>query len=319
MVDLAGSDWARIGLMYVASLVFIAAMYNLGLLFSCLTGRSAISLVFGLFLWVIFVVVIPNGSIYLATQIQPLESEERKDGQIASLRDQLHNKLRQLELPDGGAQSDDDGAFGHWYHRLCDRPCLERYQKQYAFGVPLAIEYADKFWEVEHSYLSSLCGQRGLARTLSRISPIALYENAMSTLADTDISSFQYFVDHVRIYRTRVIEYIRSRTDNFSSSSLFTPCTEEEMMEYGKLISRAYHVENDDRDKAWQDLKKWFEDKVSEPPSLDLQDFPQFTYHRAAILSFRRAIADLTLLLVINVVFFALAFVVFLRYDVRSV
>ena len=34
MVDLTGSDWIRIGLMYLASLIFTSAMYNVGLLFS---------------------------------------------------------------------------------------------------------------------------------------------------------------------------------------------------------------------------------------------------------------------------------------------
>jgi len=49
MVDLTASDWIRIGLMFLASLVFISTMYNLGLLFSCLARRSAISLMLGLF------------------------------------------------------------------------------------------------------------------------------------------------------------------------------------------------------------------------------------------------------------------------------
>jgi len=81
MIELAVSDWVEIGLMYVASLLFISVMYNLGLVFSALMKRSAISLVLGLFAWVVFVVVVPNGSIYLATQISPLESEDKLEGQ----------------------------------------------------------------------------------------------------------------------------------------------------------------------------------------------------------------------------------------------
>ena len=86
MVDLTGSDWIRIGFMFIASIVFIVAMYNLGLLFSCLARRSAVSLVFGLFVWIIFAVVIPNGSVYLATQIRPVESQDSINEQIASLQ-----------------------------------------------------------------------------------------------------------------------------------------------------------------------------------------------------------------------------------------
>ena len=51
MVSLAGADWVRIGLMYIASLIFISAMYNIGLLFSCLMRKASISLVLGLFVF----------------------------------------------------------------------------------------------------------------------------------------------------------------------------------------------------------------------------------------------------------------------------
>jgi len=234
MVDFASSDWARIGLMYVASLVFTSAMYTLGLLFSCLAKRSTISLVVGLFLWVVFVVVIPNGSVYLAAQIRPLEAADKIDGQVASLRENFRSEFRQLKLTGGGTQSDKRGAFGHWYHRLCDKACMENMQKRYSYGVPMGIKYSDKFWEVKHHYLSSLFRQKQLADNLSRISPVSLYDSVMATLAGTNMASFQDFVDGVKTHRNRTIEYIGSKTDDFSATSLFTPCTKEEMEQFQK-------------------------------------------------------------------------------------
>ncbi|HUU17836.1 MAG TPA: ABC transporter permease subunit [Sedimentisphaerales bacterium] len=62
-IDLQVSDWARIAVMYIASLAFVLAVYNVGLLFSCLTRSSALALVLGLFFWVLAIVVIPNGSV----------------------------------------------------------------------------------------------------------------------------------------------------------------------------------------------------------------------------------------------------------------
>jgi ABC-type transport system involved in multi-copper enzyme maturation permease subunit len=298
MVDLAGSDWIRIGFMFLASLVFIATMYNLGLLFSCLARRSAISLVLGLFLWIIFVAVIPNGSVYLATQILPVESEDKVNEQITLLRrdaqrefiSELRNSGRTFQA--GTSQSDmpGKGGFGHGYVRSCNKAYMENNLIRYGIGVPIEIKYADKYSEVEYGRLRSLFEQTRLADNLSRISPVSLYENAMSALAGTDMASFRYFINGVKAHRNNVIEYIRSRTNNFSSSSFFTPCTVEEM-----------------------ELPPISDDA----PPLELSDLPRFLYKADLIGSLRRVIPDLALLILGSVLFFALAFVAFLRYDVR--
>jgi len=299
MVGLAGSDWIRVGFMLLSSLVFIATMYNLGLLFSCLARRSAISLVLGLFLWIIFVAVIPNGSVYLATQILPVESQDKVNEQIALLqRDAQREFMRELQnsgrsFQSGTSQNDrpGKGGFGHGYVRSCNKAYMENNLIRYGIGVPIEIKYADKYSEVEYGRLRSLFEQTRLADNLSRISPVFLYENVMSALAGTDMASFRYFIDAVKAHRNDVVEYIRSKTNNFSSPSFFTPCTMEET-ELHPLI-------NDDA------------------PPLDLRDLPRFVYKADIIGSLRRVIPDLALLVFGNVLFFALAFAAFARYDVR--
>lgn len=298
MVDLTGSDWIRIGFMFLSSLVFIAAMYNLGLLFSCLARRSAISLVLGLFMWIIFVAVIPNGSVYLATQILPVEAEDKVNEQIALLRrDAQREFIREFRnsgrsFQSGGGRNDKSGkgGFGHGYVRSCNKAFMENRLIQYGIGVPIEIKYADKYSEVKSGRLRSLFEQTRLADNLSRISPISLYENVMSALAGTDMASFQNFINAVKAQRNDVVEYIHSRTNNFSSPSFFTPCTMEE--------TEQHPIDND-------------------APPLDLRDLPRFVYKADIIGSLRRVIPDLALLVFGNVLFFALAFAAFARYDVR--
>ena len=305
MVQLSTSDWIRILLMYIVSLVFISAMYNIGLLFSCLARKSAISLILGLFLWIVLVIVVPNGSIYVARQICPLESREKTDGQIASVREEMRGKMlsqfKQLNFTGAGAQSDAAGAFGNWYHKLLDKAGMEEYKKYYPAKYTFEIKYADKFWEVGHSYLSSLSRQKHLADDLSRISPLSLYRNAMSALAGTDVTGFLAFTNGVKTHRNKIIDYVRSKTDNFSATSFFTPCTKEEMEQFDKSLNG-----------------QGARPDTSNIPSLDLRDLPQFTYQPDVIENFQRAIPDLGLLFFVNIVFFMLSFVAFLRYDVRS-
>ena len=298
MVGFSGSDWIRIGLMYVASLVFIATMYNLGLLFSCLARRSALSLVLALFVWIIFVVVIPNASVYLATQVRSVEPEDKINEQITALQREAQTEFyKELERSGRSFRSDSSrndvpgaGGFGHGYIRWCNEGLMNNLLIQNSIGVPIQIKYADKYAEVEYDYLRSLFEQTRLAENISRTSPVSLYENVMSALAGTDMASFQHFIEAVKPYRKDIIEYIRARTNNFTSSTFFTPCTEEEMKR---------------------------QPSGDTAPPLDLSDLPRFVYRDDIVRTLRRVIPDLAFLVLGNVLFFAMAFASFLGYDVR--
>ncbi|MBA7687979.1 hypothetical protein ES703_96453 [subsurface metagenome] len=303
MVDLTGVDWIRIGLMYLVSLIFISAMYNFGLLFSCLTKRSVISLVLALFVWVVCAIVIPNGSGYLARKIRPLELEEKLESELGIVAEKLDSELHEINKKARSSWSGSSmgGAFGGRYVVVCDKRGRENLKKNYMLKEPVKIRYANRFLEVRHNYLNNLLKQKYLANNFSRISPISLYENAMSALAGTDLANSQYFMSRVRIHRNKVIEYIRSKTDNFSSLTYFTRYKEGDWEGFQKI-----------------GYPKWNEKKLAETSPLDLQDLPQFTYQVGALKSLQRAIPDLGLLLFINVLFFALSFVAFMRYDARS-
>jgi hypothetical protein len=331
MVSLTGSDWLRIGLMYLASLIFISAMYNFGLLFSCLTKKSAVSLILVLFFWAIFVVIIPNGSVRLATQVRPLEPREVIDGQIMALGERLASESRDIAFrlyqegdrsAPGRVVSHDTGAFGRGYAKVVSKNYVGERMERQRQSFPLAIEYADKIWEVEFGYLSGLLRQKQLADNLSRTSPISLYDNALLALAGTDLDSFQYFVDGAKTYRNDVIDYIRSRTDNFSLPSLITRCTEEDMLEcqrrYAPVSLARERGDDAELEKAQDAWRKWADETAAAQSSLDLRDLPRFTYRPSVLRSFRGAILDLGLLMFVSILFFALSFVAFVRYDVRS-
>jgi len=319
LVDLTGSDWVRIGLMYLASLVFTSVMYNMGLLFSCLTRRSSISLVLGLFLWIIFAVVIPNGSVYLAAEMRQLQSPEKKEAQIMALQQDCQTELdeKRIKSPSQTMQSDARDAFGRGYKRLLNKTYLEYLREFYRLQYPIKIRYAGRFWEVEHSYFNSLHEQKNLADTLSRISPISLYGNVMSALAGTDIAVFQRFMDGVRTYRADILDYVHSKTKGFSSSSFFTPCTKDEVEQYERLMIQLKQVKSQEESRKLIEASKERWEKIyAETPNLDLRDFPAFK-SPGALGNLERAVPDLGLLIFVNVLFFAVAFTAFARYDIR--
>jgi len=308
MVDLTTSDWARIGLMYLVSLIFISAIYNIGLFVSCVTKRSAISLMLGLFLWVVFILVVPNESIYLATKIRPLEPEEKVESQLKLIEEKRLNEREKVKVPWKGEEIDHSEGYWTWYVLVCDKKAMETRRKRFAMSHPIDIKYADKAWEIEHFYVQTLFEQKKLADSFSRISPIFLYENVMSALAGTDAFSFQYFIDRARAYRNEVIRYVRNKTDNFSSPLYFTQCSEADMMVYQQYL---------DGKMPEDDFQKWKEKKIAQIQSLDLPDFPRFTYRPNIVEDFQKIITNLSVLVFINVLFFTLSFLVFVKYDVR--
>lgn len=299
MVSLAGADWVRIGLMYIASLIFISAMYNIGLLFSCLMRRANISLVFGLFVWIVFTVVIPNGSVYLANYLRPTEAREKMDAQIEALKKEANDKIDKFTktLRTGGNQGMAMGAFRGIFIVYCEKALMDDYKKEYTFSEPVKIRCADRIFEVQKQYLDGLNKQKYLASTISQISPVTVYESLMSALAGTDLASFEHYRNRIKLHSDNVIEYIRLKTNNFSLPSYFTQFSE----------------------KNYEGEKKWDYQKIlKQTTPINLQDLPRFTYgHESFVRTLHRTISPILLLIFVNIFFFILSFVAFLKYDIR--
>jgi ABC-type transport system involved in multi-copper enzyme maturation permease subunit len=313
-VLLTGSDWARIALMYVASLLFVLSMYNIGLLFSCLTRSSALALVLGLFFWVLAVTVIPDGSAYLARRLQPARTVEARDEQITSLGKQLYEDWQAgyKDIPHGGIENDAGGPFDpygpvggifNYYPALCTPAGFTHWIQRGQMEAALRMKHADKVRDVSRQYTDSQIRQATVARRIGMISSICLYDGAMTALAGTDLTDFESWAQAAAKYRETVIAYIRNKTDNLSSASCYTQSTQEERIAW---------------EKASDSERRTLSEAVERHTvPLNLEDLPRFVYSTDASRSLRKAGADLMLLVVFNVLFFGLSFAVFQRYDVR--
>jgi len=313
-IDLQASDWARVGVMYVASLAFVLAMYNIGILFSCLTRSSALALVLGLFFWVLAIVVIPNGSVYLARRIQTIETAEARDEQISLLEMQFkEERLTEFnKLPRGGIESDTEGPFDaygpmggtfYYYASICTPAGAESWKKRIQMETSLKTKYAQKIWEAERDYVRGLARQTDLAKNIGRISPMCLYDNTMSALAGTTLSDFQSWAQTARTYRDSLTAYIHGKTDNLRSVSYFTQSTDAERVEF---------------EKGPDELRRELANRIRQREMpLNLEDLPRFVHSTGVMQGLHRAAPDLLLLVVFNLVFYSLSFAAFQKYDVR--
>jgi len=309
VIDLTGADWARIGVMYLASLIFVSAMYNIGLFASCMTKRLSVSLLLSLFFWIFFIIVVPNLSLHFATLIRPLEPEKVTEKYLQEIRERQQKELQELkkQVPWRGEIVDISESFGQllW---ICDQEGIESRQKRYAALEPLSIKHAEQKWKVKHVYVENLLKQKRLANTLSRISPISLYGAVTSALAGTDASSCQDFIKAAREYRREVIDYIRLKTDNFSLPCYLTP--------FDAVDTNILKRYNDPTTDA-EEVQKWKELKRAQAQPLDLEDFPAFTWEPSVAEAIIRSIPSLLALIIVSVLLFVLSFVAFMKYDVR--
>ena len=73
-IQLSVTEWSALGLIIVGTLLYLACFFALGVLISTLTTRPSTAIVVLLFLWTLFVFVIPNLSPNLAKVLSPIPS-----------------------------------------------------------------------------------------------------------------------------------------------------------------------------------------------------------------------------------------------------
>ncbi len=75
-------EWLAYILTVIISLVFIGVMYSVGIFVSVLSKRSSTSISILLFIWVIFVLMIPNAVPFIVDKIKPIDSYSSVMSQI---------------------------------------------------------------------------------------------------------------------------------------------------------------------------------------------------------------------------------------------
>jgi len=325
-VALDGSAWARIGLVFLCSLLYLSAIFMMGLLVSARTRRSATSLVILLFIWVVSVMLLPNMGPYVARHLRKVEDKAVVDAKREALNSQFWHEVDELRnsLKRDGTLSRDNWKYGLYtfmsantysgdspYPRIvryAPRENMVWYMKGLEFCVPRHIEYADMIWELYRSYDEELSKQVALSDNISRISPAWTYYNAASILAGTDANAYVRLMDQARRHRQQLMDYSRAQK-GFSSTAYFTTLKMDESLTFAQLVE----LRSQKGEAAIRELKSSYWDKA--PP---LRDVPIFHYQpESPAESIARALPDLFILILLNVIFFLAAYASFIRQEVK--
>jgi len=97
VVDMHPDNWLKLGLFLLASVIYLAVFFSLGLTISCLTHRSSTSLVLSLFVWAILVFLIPNLGNILARQLVRIPTVQQLEQQREQIQVRTEIEVNRLQ------------------------------------------------------------------------------------------------------------------------------------------------------------------------------------------------------------------------------
>jgi ABC-type transport system involved in multi-copper enzyme maturation permease subunit len=325
-VILDGRSWTRIGVVFLCSLLYLSAIFMLGILVSARTRKSTTSLAILLFLWVALVKLMPNMGPYVARHLREVGDKPAVEATCEAIEDEfrrLHHAGRYVKnLRETDSYPPDRWTFlkGRVWHPdspypreiyFAPRESMIWYLEGIKYFIPKHMKYADRVWKAYRPYEEQLYREMAFSNNISRISPAWTYYNASSVLAGTDSNVYTRFVNQARRYRQELIDYSRSRK-GFSSLSSFTRMEMDETLTYAELAE----MESKQGREAIEKLMDSYEQEFwSAPP---LQGIPIFRYQpEPPSESIGRTLPDLLILALLSVVFFLAAYVSFTRREVK--
>ncbi len=197
----------------------------------------------------------------------------------------LQSKLAQV---DEEMWTDISGKFGknagrsrsNFNDPLNNPPARARWKNAWANAKNQVIE----------DHHNQMLAQAVIGRRFACISPTVVYQRASEAISGTGISRIVDLRNQIKRYQDDLKEYILSEDQQDPNS-------------HHLLIASKFDVEN------WGTISK---------KPVDFDTVPKFQERDVAVGdSLQRAIWDIGLLILFNIVFFAASFVSFLRYDVR--
>ncbi len=206
-VLLTAGDWIRLGIILLCFLLYLSAFFNLGLFISSRTHRSASSLLILLFIWVVFIFIIPKAATMVSRQLVSVPSAHALDSERQVFSKNVQAKARHVvdawfkenPYPSGGPAS----AVAEWWSQL--RAFLKQQSESYYELT------GDRFAELDSGYQARHRRQQALALNLSRISPASAMVLSVLNLAKTGTVEHERFLDSVKTYQTAFGKWVEEK------------------------------------------------------------------------------------------------------------
>ena len=197
-VELGEQDWVALVLLVAVGLLYLAAVYGMGILVSARTHLTSTSITVLLMAWVLMILVVPNVAPYLAAEAVPLrnfvEVEEEKAASDEAVGEAFEEEIDEFQEKNPDVERwGDDGRWGAMWNL--------RWQKR-------VLQRIDDEGRIEGQYANELAAQVSLARNLSRLSPFSSFAYAATELAGAGLTEDRRFRQSLPEYRRSLTVYV---------------------------------------------------------------------------------------------------------------
>ena len=300
-IPLSPADFLRIAGIVLTSFAYLSLFYLIGLLISVATRRTGTALMLAMFVWGFLILVYPN---LIRATVNPGGDIQTRvktaHNQIQQILDEYKRERQKFLENEGiaGEMAEFSKALGFYHQADVDpvtltsyiesisvlseiQPEFEKYvpvaKRYYSFVEPLVTRTIEKAWRIRKQALDEIyVRQAATDRMLLKLSPVGIYDTATQAWAGTDLLGLRDFFEAAQRYRKVIIDYL-----------------------YAKEAFAA---------------REWF---VADKGSVDWRTLPAFTFQRSDVgTNAKRALPDMFLLLICNLVLFMGIVLIFIKSEV---
>jgi hypothetical protein len=314
-IGFSQSQWAAIGMMFLAGTIYGSIFIALGLLCSALVRRSSTALVLALLFWALAVLIVPGVAQNTAGALVTLPESEEITKLEREMRTEYIGELQDFRGTHPGTGSGSTGGWGSESYYMFDGPRQNfLYTEEYVrYSEPRALSRAERVWQAYKNHEETMGKQAELAGLLAVVSPSQHLRKAFDTLAATDVGVYERFLGACRRYRREMLGAFRQK-DYFGSNvlSFFSRRIDEEITDE-KFAQRFAEMM-----KMYEKHGSAFFDNYLDYywGPLPAEETPPFSF-AAAEPDFASAQLPVGILAFTAILLFAAGYVAFIRYDVR--
>jgi ABC-type transport system involved in multi-copper enzyme maturation permease subunit len=273
----AAGNLARVLSLLALSVLYLSALFSLGLLISTWTHRASLALLASFFVWIFLTFVIPKTSEPIAGLIQRVPSQEVMKANRTQVRNQIEREKGKALAPLMNKYLNQQGQ-GTWD--------WDAYTK--ARG-PIAQEYEERLNQTldkfDTEYEQKKDARRALSLNIARLSPASSYTQAALNFTDTGVADLENFSRSLRAHYLQLYQVLF----RYQFSDIF---------------------ESEDGSSRRQMGGSTLPGEKIDYPQFRYE-FPAFEE------TLKDTAPDLILLVLFNLIFFSAAYFSFTRYDVR--
>ena len=318
-IHFSASDYGRIAMLMLMSLVYFAFFVFLGGFISSRTKSSTLSIIVNLFIWCFLLFLLPNAASYLGKNLTKVEDYK----QLAFNVQQINNEYWNQQAPEIEKTLKEEGLEltgynyclgGDWdggYMILfTPRASMEYERRKKELANPILLANCDRKWAIQQAYLQQVYRQEKTVRYLSCLSPAEIFKHISASLCRTGMESEVSFMDQVRWFQDMYYEYF-IQNKIYSSYAYFSMQKESEFPENWEEAQR--------QSSTWRETAKpesTFD--FSYFKYIDTSEFPRFVYAQPSLGNdLQSQLFLLAGILVVCLLLFWFSFVSFIKYDVR--